>query len=479
MKVEKRTILLFWGLERICCAFSPNISKQHKHRAQLLDLTFRLSMEPLAREGAWTAYLDEETTGLVYYFNNETGESSWDKPTTTFPEVKVQSTSDDRIYLGVEAQVKKKEEKLGLFDSLFRPKRQEQAYSEKNVDDGVITVEAPTKNVEKNNMFQSFFGGNKKENTKDFENKENSNQYIYEDAVITDEEPYDQALYEDAVPVEEIEQKKATFVADLMSQFKVEKRPNVPIKALELEIASKILPHPEKVSWGGEDAICINGRSFGIFDGVSGAEKLEGVPLYSNTLAQQMKSSLGSASLSIKDLKSKLLIAAEYADIAATGASTATLASIGDDNVLRVVCLGDSPLLVIRNGMIYSRTKDTLHYFDCPYQLSENSPDRPRDASVKEVKLVPGDIIIAGSDGIFDNLEDDVIIEIVSSQTGKKRASQIVEKIVSESRRISIDPNAATPYAALAKRNRYENYMSGLGGKVDDISCIVIECKES
>lgn len=169
-------------------------------------------MEPLAREGAWTAYLDEETTGLVYYFNNETGESSWDKPTTTFPEVKVQSTSDDRIYLGVEAQVKKKEEKLGLFDSLFRPKKQEQAYSEKNVDNGVITVEAPTKNVEKNNMFQSFFGGNKKENTKDFENKENSNQYIYEDAVITDEEPYDQALWEDAVPVEEIGTKSLSFI---------------------------------------------------------------------------------------------------------------------------------------------------------------------------------------------------------------------------------------------------------------------------
>jgi protein phosphatase PTC7 len=232
------------------------------------------------------------------------------------------------------------------------------------------------------------------------------------------------------------------------------------------------------LSWGGEDALCVNSRSFGIFDGVSGAEKLDGVPLYSKTLAQQLKSSMGPEPLTVKDLKVKLLLAAEYADIAATGASTATIASIGEDNVLRAVCLGDSPLLVIRNGIIHSRTKDTLHYFDCPYQLSENSPDRPRDASVKEIKLVPGDVIIAGSDGIFDNLEDQAIIDIVNSQTGNKRASRIVEKIVSESRRVSLDPKAPTPYAVLAKRNRYDNYKSGLGGKLDDISCIVVECKE-
>ena len=43
--------------------------------------------EPLATEGEWTAFLDEDNTGVVYYFNTRTGESLWEPPTTTFPEV--------------------------------------------------------------------------------------------------------------------------------------------------------------------------------------------------------------------------------------------------------------------------------------------------------------------------------------------------------------------------------------------------------
>ena len=46
-------------------------------------------MEPLASEGDWQAYLDEETTGLIYYFNSQTGQSLWEPPTSTFPSIKL------------------------------------------------------------------------------------------------------------------------------------------------------------------------------------------------------------------------------------------------------------------------------------------------------------------------------------------------------------------------------------------------------
>ncbi len=36
-----------------------------------------VALEPLAQEGSWSAYLDHEKTGLVYYFNTLTGERSW------------------------------------------------------------------------------------------------------------------------------------------------------------------------------------------------------------------------------------------------------------------------------------------------------------------------------------------------------------------------------------------------------------------
>ena len=43
--------------------------------------------EGLARQGAWTAYLDEEETGFVYFFNQITGKTQWEAPTITFPEL--------------------------------------------------------------------------------------------------------------------------------------------------------------------------------------------------------------------------------------------------------------------------------------------------------------------------------------------------------------------------------------------------------
>lgn len=245
-------------------------------------------------------------------------------------------------------------------------------------------------------------------------------------------------------------------------------------KPLRVEVASRVLPHPEKISWGGEDALFSQGRTFGVFDGVSGAEKEAGIPLYSVTLSRQLKATVGKKGLTTDEMQAKLLAAAELADDAATGASTAIVASMGEDGFLRVLNVGDSTLLVIRNGIVASKSKEIVHYFDCPYQLSSDSPDRPKDGTIMNVEIVPGDVIVTGSDGIFDNLSDEAICEIVSSKKGSTMS--LAKRITDESRKISLDTEAATPYAKLAKRNRYPEYKSGLGGKVDDISCVVVRC---
>jgi len=88
--------------------------------------------------------------------------------------------------------------------------------------------------------------------------------------------------------------------------------------------------------------------------------------------------------------------------------------------------------------------------------------------------LLLADIIVAGSDGVFDNLGTDDIIRIVSDEKAKSKPALLAQKIVAESRKVSLDTEAPTPYAKQAKRNRYQSYASGLGGKVDDISCIVV-----
>jgi protein phosphatase PTC7 len=111
------------------------------------------------------------------------------------------------------------------------------------------------------------------------------------------------------------------------------------------------------------------------------------------------------------------------------------------------------------------------------YQLSNGSPDRPRDASSLQVELLPGDIIVAGSDGVFDNLSEFTIRNIVNGVTSSKvNLALIAKKIVDQSRSVSLDVQAQTPYAQMALQNQYPEYESGLGGKVDDISCIVARC---
>ena len=82
-----------------------------------------------------------------------------------------------------------------------------------------------------------------------------------------------------------------------MKNVVLDKTPSMPSEYVKtkigLEINSKVLPHPEKIKWGGEDAVFTSGRSFGVFDGVSGAEKEQGKALYSKTLANQVKVRVG------------------------------------------------------------------------------------------------------------------------------------------------------------------------------------------
>ena len=44
------------------------------------------------------------------------------------------------------------------------------------------------------------------------------------------------------------------------------------------------------------------------------------------------------------------------------------------------------------------------HYFNCPLQLGTNSRDRPEDAQTFTLPCEPGDLVLAATDGLFDNL---------------------------------------------------------------------------
>ena len=92
--------------------------------------------------------------------------------------------------------------------------------------------------------------------------------------------------------------------------------------------------------------------------------------------------------------------------------------------VLFVTQLGDSEVLVIRprGGEIVYKTEEQWHWFDCPRQLGTNSPDTPAgEAVTARVEVAEGDVVLAMSDGVTDNLwEHEVVANVLESLRNAK-----------------------------------------------------------
>lgn len=291
------------------------------------------------------------------------------------------------------------------------------------------------------------------------------------------------------------------------------------MKEIQLDINSAyhVISHPEKKR--GEDAAFISEHQnvFGVFDGVSGAPKIQGYPLYSEMLSSKIYSYAQKEVIpfrTMKDLIFSLEKAKGYADMYATGASTALLAAISPEGILRALNVGDSTLLVIRNNNVIIRTDGKTHSFNTPYQLAKHCPDHPQDGTKLEFQLESGDIIVMASDGVLDNLFEKQILSLVSNQKHNQNTSKgnndnklvhtispeiLTNDIIKLARKISMNSNVETPFSLAFKQN-YEakfgsatnqlmrffigstdttrvaplNLINGKGGKMDDMACIVI-----
>jgi protein phosphatase PTC7 len=84
--------------------------------------------------------------------------------------------------------------------------------------------------------------------------------------------------------------------------------------------------------------------------------------------------------------------------------------------------------------------------------------------------LYPGDVLILGSDGLFDNVADENIVEVVDRvlTTGGK-PSDISQALAFKAFEASTDKSSTTPYS-LAASEAFEMIYDG--GKKDDISVV-------
>ncbi|WVZ74490.1 hypothetical protein U9M48_022669 [Paspalum notatum var. saurae] len=155
-------------------------------------------------------------------------------------------------------------------------------------------------------------------------------------------------------------------------------------------------------------------------------------------------------------------------------ASTAVIVSIAGRK-LKWAFVGDSGFAVFRDGRILHRSQPQQHYFNCPYQLkSGRDGTAVSQAVVGEVVAKEGDIVVVGTDGLFDNVFDHELERIVRMGTAlgfsPKNMSEVMAGFAFEAARCT---DRDTPYSVLGRGETSNSTPSFKGGKPDDITVVV------
>uniref|UniRef100_A0ACD5TV84 Uncharacterized protein n=1 Tax=Avena sativa TaxID=4498 RepID=A0ACD5TV84_AVESA len=188
---------------------------------------------------------------------------------------------------------------------------------------------------------------------------------------------------------------------------------SVAVSKLVLASGAAMLPHPSKVLTGGEDAyfIACDGW-FGVADGV-GQWSFEGINagLYARELMDSSKK-IVTENQGAPGMRTEEVLAMAAEEARSPGSSTVLVAHF-DGQVLHVSNIGDSGLLVIRNGQVYTQTKPMTYGFNFPLQI-ENGVDPSRLVQNYAIDVQEDDVIVTASDGLFDNVYDQEVATIVT-----------------------------------------------------------------
>ncbi|KII88511.1 hypothetical protein PLICRDRAFT_30007 [Plicaturopsis crispa FD-325 SS-3] len=173
------------------------------------------------------------------------------------------------------------------------------------------------------------------------------------------------------------------------------------------------------------------------------------------------------------------------------GSSTACLINMNAaSGVLRSANLGDSGFYIIRGSQVIYQQPVQTHFFNCPKQLTKLPTntrkfrgacmDSPSEAAQYEVNLRDGDIVLAYTDGLTDNVFPSELTSIISlvARKGGPEAEQVqtmADRIVDYARQCMGDRKRVSPFQKEAAR-------MGLyyrGGKIDDVTVLLALVKET
>ncbi|GLC41002.1 hypothetical protein PLESTB_000953400 [Pleodorina starrii] len=269
-------------------------------------------------------------------------------------------------------------------------------------------------------------------------------------------------------------------------------KPDIPGATLLLNSGAFVLPHPDKMQKGGEDwyFIASNRRAIGVADGVGGwAEVGVDAGAYARQLMRQagsvadamtstsVEGDVAAASAAAHvDLSAQEILERAYGVTTVRGSSTACVAVLNVDK-LAVSNLGDSGLLILRAGAVAFHTPQQQHGFNFPYQIGspDSMSDQPQSAQRFEVSVQPGDLIMLGTDGLWDNCFDEELACVLRyCRDQAMEVAQIAQVVAHYARHRASDSKFASPFAYAA----FQAGFAYMGGKMDDITVVISQVQQ-
>ena len=289
-----------------------------------------------------------------------------------------------------------------------------------------------------------------------------------------------------------------------------------PRRTLKLLVGAHNVPHPDKPP--GEDAFYASSThaALGVADGVGGSKRAGVDPgaFSRRLLAHAVTERTGALEAVVR-----ARTAVKKDELCKKGGSSTLLVATLDGAALTVSNLGDSALIILRPTprtrgdavslwpRILLKTQDQTHYFNCPYQASAADDDATDGdlgacgADTLTAAVRAGDVVIAATDGYWDNVFDSATLATVAPRLPARWASAahqnafgvelsrrvqrmtdaaeardpardaldaLAEALAGVAVAIGVDATAVTPFSASAR----DDGLAFEGGKEDDVAIV-------
>lgn len=236
-----------------------------------------------------------------------------------------------------------------------------------------------------------------------------------------------------------------------------------------MKTSAHLIPHDAKRDSGSEDGYIVHHYNDAFFlcvaDGVGGwsSNGVE-VRLFTEELMREVVRSIEKG-----HMNPEIIISDALNHTMNAGSATVSFVVVKNDMMIGYQ-IGDCGIMVLRNGRVFFETEPQQHSFNHPYQIGRTESgsfhgESPSEGHFYRIPLSSGDVIILGSDGLFDNLTSTQIINTLKADLS---ADSLAQKAYAESKKT----DNIVPFFREAHKEGATHSLR-TGGKQDDITVVV------